>query len=75
MGKITSACRNVIAKKEEKSNDVIKTARKYIDDNFAKDISLDDVSRRVNISPYYFSKIFKDELKFTIVSDATEMRM
>ena len=75
MGKITSACRNVIAKKEEKSNDVIKTARKYIDDNFAKDISLDDVSRRVNISPYYFSKIFKDELGLNFIEYLTSVRI
>ena len=26
-----------------------------------KNISLDDVSKVVNISPYYFSKLFKEE--------------
>ena len=75
MEKITSACRNVISKKEEKSNDVINTAKKYIDDNFANDISLDDVSRRVNISPYYFSKIFKDELGLNFIEYLTSVRI
>ncbi|MBO4456497.1 MAG: helix-turn-helix domain-containing protein [Butyrivibrio sp.] len=75
MDKITTACRNVISKREEKSNDIIKTARKYIDDNFAKDISLDDVSRKVNISPYYFSKIFKEEIGLNFIEYLTNIRM
>lgn len=37
------------------------TVRKYIDENYQKDISLDEISRMVNISPYYFSKLFKQE--------------
>ncbi|MFQ8980279.1 MAG: helix-turn-helix transcriptional regulator [Waltera sp.] len=35
-------------------------AKNYIKNNYHKDISLDDVSREVNISPYYFSKLFKE---------------
>ena len=75
MEKMTTACRNVISKREEKSNDIIKTAKKYIDDNFAKDISLDDVSRKVNISPYYFSKIFKEEVGLSFIEYLTNIRI
>ncbi len=58
--KIGTASHNVSSKASEKSMDVIETAKEYIQNNYSKDISLDDVSRTVNISPYYFSKIFKE---------------
>ena len=41
----------------------------------AKDISLDDVSRVVNISPYYFSKIFKEESGSTFIEYLTGIRI
>ncbi|MDC7295432.1 helix-turn-helix domain-containing protein [Butyrivibrio sp. DSM 10294] len=75
MEKLTSACRNVINKREERSNDIIKTAKQFIEDNYSKDISLDDVSRKVNISPYYFSKIFKDESGLNFIEYLTNLRI
>ena len=62
-------------KKEEQSVSVVERARKYIDSKYNKDISLDDVSREVDISPYYFSKIFKEETGQTFVEYVTEIRM
>ena len=73
--KISSACRNVFVKREETSTDAIKTAKRYIEENYAKDISLDDVSRIVNISPYYFSKIFKEESGYNFIEYLTNVRM
>lgn len=32
---------------------MINRAKEYINENFRRDISLDDVSREVDISPYY----------------------
>ena len=73
--KMGNACRNVAVKKEEQSVSVVERARKYIDSKYNKDISLDDVSREVDISPYYFSKIFKEETGQTFVEYVTEIRM
>ena len=39
--------------------ETIEECCRYIDRNFQKDLSLDEVSRMVNTSPYYFSKMFK----------------
>ena len=41
----------------------------------AKDISLDDVSREVDISPYYFSKLFKQETGKNFIEYLTEIRL
>ena len=59
----------------EKSGKVIDTAKLYIQKNYMKDISLDEVSREVNISPYYFSKLFKDETGEGFVEYITNMRI
>lgn len=75
IGKITAACHDVANKREEKSTDIIKTSKRYIEENFAKDISLDDVSRVVNISPYYFSKIFKEESGLNFIEYLTNIRI
>ncbi|MBO6240938.1 MAG: helix-turn-helix domain-containing protein [Butyrivibrio sp.] len=75
MDKMSAACQNVISKREERSNNIMKTALNYINDNFHKDISLDDVSRVVNISPYYFSKIFKEENGLNFIEYLTNIRI
>ncbi len=73
--KVGEACQNVLHKASERSVSQVETAKEYIRDNYSKDISLDDVSRRVNISPYYFSKIFKEETGEGFVEYLTGVRM
>lgn len=73
--KISAACRNVINKRAEKSNSIIETAKEYLKQNYTKDLSLDDVSRVVNISPYYFSKLFKEDTGENFIEYLTAMRI
>jgi two-component system response regulator YesN len=73
--KILGACRNVKVKKEESSSTVIDKAKAYIDKQYHKDISLDEVSKEVDISPYYFSKLFKEETGENFIEYLTNMRI
>ena len=73
--KIMGACQNIVGKREEKSNSIIEMAEEYIKDNFHKDVSLDEVSKTVNISPYYFSKIFKEGTGKNFIEYLTNIRM
>lgn len=75
LNKVTDACRNIITKKEEQAMGVIAKAKSYIEENFRKDISLDDVSRTVDISPYYFSKLFKQETGENFIEYLTNIRI
>lgn len=75
MEKIINACQNIQGKREEKSNSIIETSKNYIKNNFNKDISLDEVSRAVNISPYYFSKIFKEGTGRNFIEYLTNIRI
>lgn len=73
--KLTIACRNIMMRKEEQSSSVIDKAKEYIGARYNKDISLDDVSREVDISPYYFSKIFKEETGENFIEYVTNIRI
>lgn len=75
MDKIMDSCQNILGKREEKSNSIIEMSKEYIKNNFNKDISLDEASRVVNISPYYFSKIFKEGTGENFIEYLTNIRM
>ncbi|MDP4092885.1 MAG: response regulator [Bacillota bacterium] len=61
--------------REKKLNHLILKAKEYIDENFNKDITLEDVSREVCISPHYFSKLFKSETNQNFIDYLTSIRM
>lgn len=73
--KVTQACRNIISKRVEQTSDLICKAKMFIEENYQKDISLDDVSRNVDISPYYFSKLFKEETGENFIEYLTNLRI
>ena len=72
--RIGNACRNMLSKQSERADSQIETALSYIKDNYTGNISLDDVSRVINISPYYFSKLFKEETGEGFVEYLTRLR-
>ena len=67
--------RNVGSAREKPSESVMEKAKEYIRENFQKDLTLDDVSSQVNISPYYFSKIFKEETGENFIEYLTRVRI
>ncbi|MDO5423147.1 MAG: response regulator [Eubacteriales bacterium] len=73
--KMVSICCTLRDQKEEQSDSIVKKAEAYIQEHFDKDISLDEVSREVNISPYYFSKIFKEESGENFIEYLTRIRI
>lgn len=73
--KIREAANKVKGNKENTSVSLVEQAKEYIKSHYYKDISLDDVSREVNISPYYFSKLFKEETGENFIEYVTAIRM
>lgn len=73
--KTRELCRNMESAKEKEAVTIIEKAKTYIDENFKKDISLDMVSREVDISPYYFSKLFKQETGNNFIEYLTAIRL
>ncbi len=66
---------NMRTKKNEHENSLVQRAQEYIRDNYQKDLSLDELSRELDISPYYFSKLFKEETGSNFVEYLTGLRM
>lgn len=73
--KIKAAAFWVSNKHEEQSMSAMNKAKQYIDENYMKELTLDDVSRVVNISSYYFSKVFKEETGENFIDYLTKLRI
>ena len=73
--KMSKACSDVITKKQEKEVSVIGKAKEYINQKFSKEISLEEVAKYVDISSYYFSKLFKEEEGMNFIDYVTELRI
>lgn len=57
------------------NSQVVTSAIKYLKENFRKDISLEEISHYVHLSPYYFSRIFKKETGLNFVEYLTKLRI
>lgn len=58
-----------------KHADVIYKAMDYVRRNYMKKITLEDVASYVHLSPSYFSKIFKDEMKCNFNTYVNQVRI
>lgn len=54
---------------------IIDQARKWMQEHFQENIQLDDAARSVGISPYYFSKLFKEQAGVNFIDYLTDLRM
>lgn len=72
---IERAVNMINAANAAKTEDVAEKAKKYIDAHFREDISLDELSGKYDISPFYFSKIFKTQTGVTFTDYLTGVRV
>ncbi len=73
--KINDACISVATKKEDKLSGIVSKAKNFIDQNYEKELTLDEVARKIAISPYYLSKLFKDETGENFIEYLTKLRI
>lgn len=50
-------------------------AKRYIDIHYGKELTLEEISRVVSVSPQYFSKLFKEETGFNFIEYLTNSRI
>ena len=75
ISKMKSAAANMTTGTTDHTHYLIKQAMEYIENNTEKDISLNEISERLNISSYYFSKLFKEETGEGFVEHLTRKRV
>ena len=59
----------------EKNEQIINKALSYINDNYNKDISRDDVAKFVGYTPAYFGKIFKETVGSSYIDYVYRLKM
>lgn len=64
-----------IIKNPEQESTVIGTAKEYINNSYSKEIGLDDVAAFVDLSPAYFSRLFKQETGENFIDYLIKVRM
>ena len=71
------ADRNGIAKerRKKKGDKQIEEIVRYIDENYSRQISLDDIAKTFFISPYYLSRKFKAEVGYTVNQYIQNLRL
>jgi len=47
----------------------------YLQDHMSNEVSINEISKAVFLSPFYLSRLFKEELGITIIEYLTEIRM
>ena len=72
---MTNICTTIVTQKKTETNTYYIKGKKLYFTNYRKDISLDDVSHEVDISPYYFSKLFKEETGENFIDYLTKVRI
>ncbi len=65
----------VYRSRDSKYLPVLQNAADYIRENYATDLTLEEVAQAVHISPYYLSHLFKEELGVTFIGFLTKVRI
>ena len=65
----------VFVLKQVKHADIMHKAVRFIRQNYQEKLSLESVAAQVYLSPTYFSRLFKDEMKTSFVTYLTEVRV
>ena len=68
-------CVYSIGKVTAKNSLIVHNAIEYIKKNYDRNITLEDISQAVYLSPNYFSKLFKDELNLSFVDYLNKVRV
>lgn len=72
---ITFICSKFKDARNMRAKNIIYAAVQYIKNNYMKEITLEEVSKKVCVSPNYFSRMFKNELNQSFIDYLTHLRV
>jgi len=75
IGKIRYIANKVQSTKKKKISSIVDKANTIIDKNFDSELTLDDISKELCISPQYFSRLYKDEMGVNFIEQLTKKRI
>lgn len=56
-------------------HNIIQKADAYLFEHYPEDVTLEDISRAVSLSPFYFSRLYKDETGVNFIQRLIEIRI
>jgi two-component system response regulator YesN len=71
----TAELARMVVIQNQESDGIITQAQEYIRQNFRRDFSLEEAAQAVGISPYYFSKLFKEKTGVNFTEYLTGLRI
>jgi len=72
---LTHMVQHVQAWRNSQANSKLVKAKEYIETYYHRPLTLEEVAEHVELSPYYFSKLFKDRFGMTFIDYLTEVRI
>ncbi|MEX1377386.1 MAG: response regulator [Eubacteriales bacterium] len=75
IGKIRYIANKVQATKKKKISSIVDKANKIIEERYSSELTLDDISQELSISPQYFSRLYKDEMGINFIEKLTKRRI
>lgn len=72
---ISSTTEQLVSKKQVKVNVIIEKADSFISKNYMNEITLDDIAKSVNLSPFYFSHFYKEKTGKSVIDSLISCRM
>ena len=75
LNRIRYITKRIKAGKAENGNCIIERAKNYIKEYFHEEITLEELSKSLNISPQYFSRLFKEETGYNFIEYLTFVRI
>ncbi len=60
---------------KKRNSSIVSDVKKYIDENYNKEVSLENVAATVFVTPYYLSRLFKKEMGNNFNNYLTEVRI
>ncbi len=72
---IKSLCEKFKEERNKKAKSIMFQAIQYVNENYMKEITLEEVAKKVCISPNYFSRMFKSELNQNFIDYLTHIRI
>lgn len=72
---LTEYSQKISSSKTDEENPLITKVCNYLNENLKEDISLEQMANIINVSPFYLSKLFKEEKGITFINFISDKRL
>ena len=72
---ITFLTQKVKENRESQINNIVREAKEIVDARYQEHLTLEDLSRMVNISPFYLCRLFREEMGVNFTDYLAKLRM